>query len=428
MLTIKLPISISSEDQELILNLQRQQSCVIRSTYSVDLGEKALRLKFKGFNSIQDLDSWFIQSGIREGLGMRKADQELGVIKRIFGGKKNLKLRSENKISSEDWKARRLLPIYLIGESPYFGNRKFELEIFASNSIIFKPRRGVKISLKLPNLKKKMREQLLSLECAANEQILAVTYRLTCTHVCITFNETLISKIKKIPLRQDLCLGIDMNPNWIGTSIQDSSGQVLDTRLFDLTKLTKKSSLESSHRKSKYLNNKLDFETIEIAKSIIDFAKSRHVGMICLEDLKFKQGDKGIGRNFNRLTSNVWKRSLFARIIEKYAVLNGIKVRSVNAAYSSTIGNLLNPEFPDPVASSIEVARRGLSKKFYPELISTTKLEHRWKEASTWGYDSWTELHQILKNLKVKYRVPVPEGAVFREMSNRKSLVLQVSF
>jgi len=50
---------------------------VIRSTYSTDLGEKALRTKFKDFQSISDLDSWFIQSAIRDGLAMRKADQEL---------------------------------------------------------------------------------------------------------------------------------------------------------------------------------------------------------------------------------------------------------------------------------------------------------------------------------------------------------------
>ena len=56
----------------------------------------------------------------------------------------------------------------------------------------------------------------------------------------------------------------------------------------------------------------------------------------------------------------------FVSILEKY-----FKINSVNAAYSSTIGNILNDMYADPVASSIEIGRRGY--EFYNQYISKVK-------------------------------------------------------
>mgnify|MGYP003539753143 CR=1 FL=1 len=225
-------------------------------------------------------------------------------------------------------------------------------------------------------LKKKYKDVLQQLELLTNDKKLPVSFKLTTTHIFITYDENRLEREvlqnKKIV---DRVLGIDMNPNYIGTSIQQNN-KILSTKLYDLSKLTIKSKEASSSKKSKYLDNKLDHETIHIAKDIIAYARSNNVSTIAIENLSFKQGNSGIGRGFNRLTNNKWKKNLFTRVLVKYATLYKIKIKYIVAAYSSTVGNLLNPQYPDPIASSIEIGRRATGQ-FYPALITNEVLSNR---------------------------------------------------
>ena len=96
MLTIKLPISLNVSDQMIVADLQRQQSCVIRSAYSLfqkGNNEKEIRAKLKHMNNVDLIGSWFQQSAIKDAYYMYLADKELEVKTRIFGGKNNLKNR-----------------------------------------------------------------------------------------------------------------------------------------------------------------------------------------------------------------------------------------------------------------------------------------------------------------------------------------------
>lgn len=74
-----------------------------------------------------------------------------------------------------------------------------------------------------------------------------------------------------------------------------------------------------------------------------------------VEELKFDQGDKKKGKAYNRLTSNQFLFNEFIRMLTKFG-----NVKLVNAAYSSTIGNIVHHQYPDPVAASMEIARRGI--------------------------------------------------------------------
>ena len=77
----------------------------------------------------------------------------------------------------------------------------------------------------------------------------------------------------------------------------------------------------------------------------------------------------------------------------------------------------------------MEIGRRGYeciikkSKKFYPDKIPNTKIQDRWKETDFSGVSDWKELHALLKNSKMKYRIPVPERTVFKIFSSHKSKV-----
>ena len=421
MLTIKLPISLNASDQMIVADLQRQQSCVIRSAYKLfqkGNNEKEIHNKVKHMNNINLLDSWFYQSAVKDAYYMYLADTELEIKTRIFGGKKNLKCRSQNILSKEDWKQNRLLPIISIGTADYYGNRKFAVDIIDNNQIILKINRHQHVPITLPKLRKNVKNILHTLELLTNDKKLPISFKLTTTHIFITYDENrLEQKVTQTNKINDRVLGIDMNPNYIGTSIQEND-KILSTKLYDLSKLTIKSKEANTSKKSKYLDNKLDYETIHIAKDIIKYARSNNVSTIAIESLSFKQGN--IGRGFNRLTQNKWKKNLFARVLVKYAALYKIKIKYIVAAYSSTVGNLLNPQYPDPIASSIEIGRRATGS-FYPALITNEVLSNRWKEATEWMYKDWKELHVVLKNLKVRYRVPISQDIVFRSLYSKNS-------
>ena len=422
MLTIKLPISLNISDQSVVTDLQRQQSCVIRSAYKLfqkGNNEKEIRSKLKHMNNIDLIGSWFQQSAIKDAYYMYLADTELNIKTRIFGGKNNLKNRSQNKSSKIDWKHNRLLPITSIGTAFCYGNKKFAFDIIDNNQVFLKINKKLHISITLPKLRKKYKDTLHQLELLTNDRKLPVSFKLTTKHIFITYDENRLEEIPHTNKIVDRVLGIDMNPNYIGTSIQQNN-KILSTKLYNLSKLTIKSKEASSSKKSKYLDNKLDHETIHIAKDIINYATSNHVSTIAIENLAFKQGNSFIGRGFNRLTQNKWKKNLFTRVLGKYAALYKIKIKYIVAAYSSTVGNLLNPQYPDPIASSIEIGRRATGK-FYPVLITNEVLSNRWKEATEWMYKDWKELHVVLKNSKVRYRVPISPDIVFRSLYSSNS-------
>jgi hypothetical protein len=416
MITIKLPISLTAEDAKFVEEQQIVQSSMIRSAYksaSYGLAEISVRAELKSRFCDSGLDSWYQQSAVKSGMGMFKADSELGVTKRIFGGKKNLVRRSKNLITNDEWKSLRILPLYIIGESPRRGNRKFD---FGIDSITFKPHKDKRIEIRIPKMRKNWYKLWSQAVIMANEKLIPITVSLTSNYICLTFED---SKVKESSCRYKKPIktryaGVDLNPNYIGVSIFDN-GHIVDTKLFSLSTLTGKN----------VNDGKLEHETVEVCHSIGKWLKYNQVDKLFLEDLSFKQGDKGLGKNFNRLTNNQWKRVSIESTLGKY-----FKILKVNAAYSSTIGNLLNPSYPDPIAASMEIARRGYevtitkSKKFYPELISKRELQNRWKEIEFPEFSTWKELHDFVKKkAKLKYRNPLPKEESFRIFSSPKSFV-----
>ena len=140
--------------------------------------------------------------------------------------------------------------------------------------------------------------------------------------------------------------------------------------------------------------------------------------------MNFKVGDSGKGRDFNRLTKNKWKRDCLVSALRKRCLLNKIDFVEVNPVYSSFIGNLCN-NAPDPIAASLEIARRANFKyikgKFYPELIDKTSLFNLWKESSSWVYSNWRQLFDIVKTSELKYRrsLDLFKSEVFRLKSSK---------
>ena len=426
MKTISLPYTCSEDDRNFIKDEIRKSSNMVRyafNRYKDGKSEKDIRLLSKNLQNVPS-DSWFIQCAIKKANYLFLANKE----KVIFGGRYNFFQRLKNKLNKDNFKSGRLLGIYSQGETLRCGNRKFNLDI-ASNQIIFKFSKSKHIYLKLPILHKNYLYELINLEEQCNQKLSNFSVELKLDKICITFDDSKIYCSNYVG-NSNIVGAIDMNPNYIGFSISkwnNGKRKVLLEEQYDLSYFTKDLHKSSNDAKSKYQNNKQIFELKEIAKDMIKKCKFSQVGKFGIEDLAFKVGNTGKGKSFNRLTKNKWKREVLVSALKKQCLLNKIDFIEVNPVYSSFIGNLCN-DAPDPIAASLEIARRAMFKyikgQFYPELIKAESLFNLWKESASWVYSSWKELFDIVKTAGVKYRrsLDLFISEVFR-LKSSKSMV-----
>lgn len=423
MKTISLPYTCSEDDRNFIKDEIRKSSNMVRfafNRYKDSKSEKDIRLLSKSLANVPS-DSWFIQCAIKKGNYLFLTNKE----NVIFGGKFNFFQRLKHKLDKDIFKENRLLGIYSQGETSKCGNRKFKLDI-SNNQIIFRFSRNKHINLQLSKLHKNYLYELINLEEQCNQKLSNFSIELKLDKICITFDDSKIY-CSNHNGKSNVVAGIDMNPNYIGFSISKWTGdkrKILLEEQYDLSYFTKNLHKTSNHKDSKHQNNKQIFEIKEIAKDIINKCKFFHVGKFGIEDLNFKTGNSEKGRNFNRLTKNRWKREALVSALRKHCLLNKIDFLEVNPVYSSFIGNVLN-EAPDPIAASLEIARRANFKyikgKFYPELIKAESLFNLWKESANWIYKSWKELFDIVKTSEVKYRRSLEsfDSEVFRLKSSK---------
>jgi len=431
MKTIKLPYK-SSEDLTSIL---KQYSSVVRYSYNRFLEgntEKEVRYLTKSLLNINLLNSWSVQCAIKDAKAVHTIFKDKKV---IFGGRKNFILRCKNKISKEEHQLKRLIPVNIQGEELRQGNRLFKLDVIENNQIIFKLNKNEHIELKLPNLRNNIKNELFKLqqlnEVKQHQRGYTYSIKLDLKHIYISFEE--FKNNKETKLNENRYLGIDLNPDTIGVSILDN-GNVIHAQEFSLKPIFNKilnEKLSSSCDRMKYFQNKLKFETYEISKSIANLAKQFNCKSVFVEDLHFKE--PSTIKISNRKNKNLWKRELFINNLNKRLNIEGIKLYSINPAYSSFIGNL-QYNYTDAVNASIEIARRGYEyrirknkKGFYPALL----VKHQWKEMTA-KFNNWKEFFLVLKNLKLKYRVSLNECLykfnVFKQNSSHKSMVLNYVF
>lgn len=426
MKTIKLPYTLLDTTKQddfntVLLDLRRVQSSIYRVAYKhASLGLTELDVRHHCKSLFSSSDSWLLQSAVKKGIGQFKADFELAKLEnreftgnRIFGGKKNFIRRNKGLITHEEWKECRLESLYFIGEAPVYGNRKFSFNV---DSITFKPYKGAKFELSFPTLHGNWSKEYQNIVEATTNKAIPVTVSLDEKFIYLSFEENKLKTKKPKKIIKGRYLGIDLNPNYIGVSYFDENKELLDTTLYNFKGLTGKN----------INHDKLKHEVREVAIAIGSQAQHYQVEYIFVEELKFGQGDKKKGKAFNRLTTSQFLFNEFIRMLSKFGV-----VKKVNAAYSSTIGNIVHHQYPDPIAASMEIARRGIesrvvkgSKSFYPAMVQIEELQRRWKDVVFPKFGSWIELHRYLKVTGLKYRVPIPDIGMFRLFSSISSQVL----
>ena len=446
MQVLKIKYQTDDKSLNIIQDYMKQYSSVQHFVYNrinECKSQKDIKQQIKTLNNINLLDSWFIQCSFYDIPKKQKI---------IFGGKKNYFQRLKNNISKEQFKLKRLSPIYSIGEivnKSVKGNRKFHIEQDLEN-IIFKPNKLTKINLQLIGLNK--RKQILSkLYQKQERKEIKIAYKLDLEYIYIIFEETDIYNYKTKFIKNRI-LSLDLNPNYIGWSIVDwkseSEFDVIKSGVYSIKKLNDKDfnlknkgySSESNERK--YISVKRNFETLQIVKNIVNKSIYYKCQIISIEDLNIKTSDKELGKRFNKLVNNSWCRNVFVNNLIKRCNIHNIKLLKVKPEYSSFIGNFLyrSLNLPDMVLASIEIGRRGY--EFYNQYISKTKeikknivrpnlsmfqklylksLEE-FKLQPT--YKDLIELYYFFKKSKLKYRLSIDKfNLQFSRFTSDKSYI-----
>ena len=374
-----LKIKYQTDDQSLhiIQDYMKQYSSAQHFVYNRiqdNKSQKDIKQQVKQLNNVNLLDSWFVQCIFYDIPKKQKI---------IFGGKKNYFQRLKNNISKEQFKLKRLSPIYSIGEvvnKSVKGNRKFHIEQDLEN-ILFKPNKLTKINLQLIGLNK--RKQILSkLYQKQERKEIKIAYKLDLEYIYIIFEETDIYNYETKFIKNRV-LALDLNPNYIGWSIVDWKSEaefnVIKSGVYSIKKLNdkdfnlKNKGYNSDSKERKYISDKRNFETIQIVKNLINKSIYYKCQLISIEDLNIKTSDKELGKKFNKLVNNSWCRNTFVNNLTKRCNIHNIKLLKVRPEYSSFIGNFLyrSLKLPDMVLASIEIGRRGY--EFYNQYISKTK-------------------------------------------------------
>ena len=426
-----LKIKYKTDNLDLIKDYMKQYSSCQHYVYNriqEGLSQKQIKQNIKSLNNLNLLDSWFIQCSFYDIPNKSKV---------IFGGKRNYFQRLKGLISKDDYKLKRLTPLYSIGEivnKSVKANRKFNIESDLQ-TIIFKPNRQTQIQLNLIGVGNRL-NILKKLYLKQEQHQIKIAYKLDLEYIYICFEETDIVNIEYQQIKNRV-MSIDMNPNYIGWSIIDwttesefniiKSGLISIKKLNDYDQSLKNKGFSSDSKERKYISNKRNYETLQISKNLINKAIYYRCQIFSIEDLNIKSQDGGKGKRFNKLVNNSWCRNKLVNNLIKRCNIFGIKFIQVKPEYSSFIGNFLFRQFnlPDPILASIEISRRGY--EFYNQYISKVKeikkniiqpkigqFRNFWvKSLEEFNLkDNWLDfrqLYQFFKKSKLKYRLSIDQ-------------------
>ena len=467
MITIKLKYDVNSECKSLILKYQRQYSSILhifyqqlsreqelQPEYSYLKTDSILKQKFKQLNNIELMNDWFCRSAIGEAYALLRSNNENSKV--IFGGKGNFIRRCKNLITREQFlENKKLNPIYSIGTcKPYKGNQKFEIKEDLE-TIIFKPERQTHIELKLhlQNYKSTLKKLYLRQQ----NKDLPITYKLDQNYIYISYEEDKLESVKYKQI-DNRVLALDLNPNYIGWSIVDWKSEnqfnIVKSGIYSIKELNDKDyrlkgrRLKTSSPERIYLSNKRNYETLQIAKNIINKAIYYKCQIVSIEDLNIKPSDKELGKHYNKLVNNLWNRNQFVNNLIKRCNIFNIKLLKVKPEYSSFTGNFLyrSLNLPDMVLASIELGRRGY--EYYNQYISRTKEQKKniiqpniklfnnlvIKSLEEFNiqreqFKNLKELYEYFKKSKVLYRLSIDQFDLqFSRFFTSKSYMKMINF
>ena len=127
----------------------------------------------------------------------------------LFGGRSNLRRYLKGFISRDEYKQNKMKPMLIAGETRQKGNRLFDFD-FENNHLIFKPKRGIKISIEFV-CSKKQKEELLRVQELCLRKEFSVAVGLSKDYVTFCYDEEWLNGCRHFynNLKENRVLGID---------------------------------------------------------------------------------------------------------------------------------------------------------------------------------------------------------------------------
>ena len=474
MQTVSIPYKASTEGRSVLTRWRQGYGAIVRSACQALRRDPSTPLKdltsaLYDRHRSNGIDHWLAHCAVLEAAAL--PDKSI-----VFGGKKNLLRRQKGLITNTEWKTMRLRPMTSIGVRNFNGNRHFRLS--ENGRVCTLTVHKVPVTLTLPEMHGTWGKLIRALTIVAPDKEVSIQFRIDNTHLHLTFNEMDLRRLAPgetltlardrelaasgrrargrgrgpgyvaprpripaadrpvhpqwlapVPAVPGRCVGIDLNPNFIGLTVLENRGNphdLSDCRVLASHCITLGIPASASDDATREVLSRA-------AGHAVRLARAWNAGLITLEHGLGKLRSRTKNRAVNR-TINFWGRTIILASLTRRAGLAGVSVSTVPAAYSSTIGNMVF-DLPDPCAAAAEIARRGLARAsdresgilpdYDPALIQPHDL---WKDRATeqgllpdFGrVGSWVECHGEIKtaqialsrlnrrDARVGYRRPLP--------------------
>lgn len=269
-----------------------------------------------------------------------------------------------------EFRSKRSLGVYLIGACNRGCNCKFNFDL-PNRTVVFKLKKGINIEIKFSDRREK---ELLKLQELVNHNLIPITVRITNKKICFSYDEAILNgfnfdknefnrtikkhKISTTEGRKEVSkdflrdletrklkgkigtrfAAVDINPYEIGFVVGEKINgkgefKTITKLVYDLSKLSEKNGLSSEDNTQNV--NKRKHEIKEVWKSIFFAMIHYKVYNFVSEDLNFKPNHKKeTHTELNRLTKNIWHRTLTNQLIKKYINVYGFNHIEVNPCYS----------------------------------------------------------------------------------------------
>ena len=423
-----LPFVSSLKESHLLMNAKMiEHSATIATSMMKSWQSKQEVLVKEIANLNKELTDKTLKEREKEKMRKKLTRKERSLGKQVcFGSKLLLKKYNKQKNNDDilaeetliEYRNKRKLGFQSIGDAGYDGSRHFDFSGFAEGIVVFKPCKGTKIplELKMTSMRKRSKEykQFIKAITMAEDKKLSISVIMKQDYIFFTYDNQVVEgnafgvrafnekkkkcidvqdykdllkeahKEKESRMAKDKVAGrlmsIDINPERIGYTILDIDEKLgvkpVNSGCFEYKGLTKKYKLlyksSDSKNHSKATNERNYWLSVIMAK-IGRLAKHHKVESFAIEDLDLeREVYNRHTHGFNRLTNNMWNRTLIMKSINKFCSNYGFNLMKIPPEYSSVVGNLNHNAF-DPISASAEIGRRAMNwiwiKKFGKETL-----------------------------------------------------------
>jgi|CZKI01.1.fsa_nt_gi hypothetical protein len=370
--TIKLRYEPIAGFAEVLADQRRRQGRLIRSAYQglvAGMAKRDLYAALRAHPVGQGLHTWLTLSGIRKASALFSRHPNGKV---VFGGRRALLERAQGRMSRQEWRSARLMPLYVEGHAKSYGaqggNHLVTLDIVSERVIYHGPDgRDFPIKLCLSRKSREYRRRLIGLQ-ARCETLRDVPFT-------ATINESEIALSWSEPPPPVACgianrvLALDLNPARLGWAVVErghagpGTSRCVAWGVFEYSDFARRLGFTSDDPRSLAHNRKRRYELAILAKKVAVLAKHHRVCAVVTERLALGPKDHGKGRRYNRLINQVWLRRGLLEPLTRRLAGAGIAHAEENPAFSSKLGNHLWADvlrIPDPACAAVELGRRAI--------------------------------------------------------------------